>query len=349
MSKINTMTGVEVGRYYVSPTPGVGQSSRTSVNQWGDVAVSNRDPASVTKVSALLERCVDTNGNGMIDTSTGPNDIRPWGQDECVLWHTPLPLANGFGGGARPTAWEGVSQDPMTCEMPTARLWVGYKDAQNTAHFVRLDGDTGQIVDEATRPGWSANYFGPYGGAVNTAGDFFVVGYDNEVSVRIDAATLQIEELGLSPGNYKYGMGVDKSGNMWVGSFSGTDHIYHYDYAQKKWQGMGNGGNNAGGALGVAVDQENRVWGAANGPCRLIELDGDTKTWSNQNIALPGCGSPWGVSIDNEGYVWVVDKANQAFKVDPDTYEVKLIVKGLVNPYTYSDMTGQGLQLVLPQ
>lgn len=55
------------------------------------------------------------------------------------------------------------------------------------------------------------------------------------------------------------------------------------------------------------------------------------------------------MSIDNEGYVWVVDKANQAFKVDPDTYEIKLIVSGLINPYTYSDMTGQGLQLVLPQ
>lgn len=349
MSKINTMTGVEVGRYYVSPTPNVGQSSRTSVNQWGDVAVSNRDPASVTKVSALEARCVDKNGNGVIDTSTGPNDVRPWGQDECVLWHTPLPLANGFGGGARPTAWEGVAQDPITCEMPTARLWVGYKDAQNTAHFARLDGDTGTIVDEATRPNWSANFFGPYGGAVNTAGDLFVIGYDNEVSVRVDAVTLQIEELGLSPGQFKYGMGVDKNGNMWVGSFSGPDHMYFYDYAAKKWQGMGNGGNNAGGALGVAVDEMNRVWGAANGPCRLIELDGNTKTWSNQNITLPGCGSPWGVSIDNEGYVWVVDKSNQAFKVDPDTYEVKLIVKGLINPYTYSDMTGQGLQLVLPQ
>jgi streptogramin lyase len=167
--------------------------------------------------------------------------------------------------------------------------------------------------------------------------------------VRVDAATLQVEEIGNSPGSFKYGMGVDKYGNMWVGSFSGPHHLYFYDAAAKQWQGMGNGGNNAGGALGVAVDDEDRVWGAANGPCRLIELDGATKTWSNQNIALPGCSSPWGVSIDNEGYVWVVDKANQAFKVDPDTYEIKLVVTGLINPYTYSDMTGQGLQLVLPQ
>ena len=47
--------------------------------------------------------------------------------------------------------------------------------------------------------------------------------------------------------------------------------------------------------------------------------------------------------------MWIVDKGNKAFKVNPDTYKVELVVTGLVNPYTYSDMTGQGLQLVLPQ
>lgn len=34
--------------------------------------------------------------------------------------------------------------------------------------------------------------------------------------------TLEIEELGLSPGQYTYGMGVDQNGNMWVGSFSSS-------------------------------------------------------------------------------------------------------------------------------
>ena len=350
VSKINTMTGIEVGRYYTHPSmSGQAEPSRTSVNQYGDVAVSNRSLGSVTKVMALESKCIDKNGNGTIETSTGPNDIKPWGQDECVVWHTAFPLANGYSGGVRPTAWEGVAQDPNTCITPVPRLWIGYKEANNTAHFVRLHGDTGEVLDEALRPNWAANSFGPYGGAVNSAGDLFATGYDNEIGVRVDAATMQIEEIGNSPGTYKYGMGVDKHGNMWVGSFSGPHHLYFYDAAAKQWQGMGDGGTGFGGALGVAVDDEDRVWGAANGPCRLIELDGATKTWSNQNIVLPGCGSPWGVSIDNEGYVWVVDKANQAFKVDPDTYEFKLIVTGLINPYTYSDMTGQGLQLVLPQ
>jgi hypothetical protein len=45
--------------------------------------------------------------------------------------------------------------------------------------------------------------------------------------------------------------------------------------------------------------------------------------------------------------VWLVDKgANQAFKIDPDTLTVELVVEGFDGPYTYSDMTGVGLDLV---
>ena len=349
VSKINTMTGIEEGRYFTGPNGGAAEPSRTSVNQYGDVAVSNRTIGSTAKIAALKSKCIDKNNNGQIETSTGPNDIKPWGTDECQLWYTPFPMANGYSGGVRPTAWEGVAQNQETCETPVPRLWIAYKDAANTAHFVRLKGDTGEVLDDVLRPNWAANSFGPYGGAVNSEGDLYSVGYDNEVAVRIDSETLEITELGLSPGNFKYGMGIDFNGNMWVGSFSGPHHMYFYDAQLNKWEGIGNGGNPGGGALGVPIDQEGRVWGAANGPCRLIEADVMTKQFLKTDIVLPGCSSPWGVSIDNEGYVWVVDKANKAYKVDPDSYEIKLIVTGLINPYTYSDMTGQGLQLVLPQ
>ncbi|MEM9459765.1 MAG: hypothetical protein AAGF11_36650 [Myxococcota bacterium] len=76
-------------------------------------------------------------------------------------------------------------------------------------------------------------------------------------------------------------------------------------------------------------------------------VDTATATLEQDAIALPGCGDPVGVSIDGEGYAWVVDRAaEQAYKVDPETYGVELTVTGLVDPYTYSDMTGFGLSLV---
>jgi streptogramin lyase len=341
VSKINTMTGVEEGRYLVGP--GQTNASRTSVNQFGDVAVSSRHEGRVTKVAALEVRCVDKNNNGMIDTATDANYL-PWGEDECVLWDTPIPSPS-YTHGPRATAWEAVEQDLETCEMPTPRVWIGYKDGNNAAHFLRLDGDDGAILDDVVVENWSTS-FSPYGGAVNSEGDFIITGYNGDRVLHIDSETLEITDLGLPPGQYKYGMGVQGNGDIWVGSFSGPHNLYHYKWAEQQWVGLGQGG---GAILGVAVDKEGRVWGAGTGPCRLVEADAATDTYTATNIALPGCGSPWGVSVDNENYIWVVDKQNKAYKVDPNTHNVELVFDKLVNPYTYSDMTGQGLQLVIPQ
>lgn len=341
VSKINTMTGVEEGRYLVGP--GQTNASRTSVNQFGDVVVSSRHEGRVTKVAALEVRCVDKNNNGMIDTATDANFL-PWGEDECVLWDTPIPSPS-YTHGPRATAWEAVKQDAITCEMPVPRVWMGYKDQANTAHFVRLDGDDGTILDDVTFENWGTS-FSPYGGAVNSDGDFIVTGYDGDRVMMVDSETLALTDLGLPPGAYKYGMGVQGNGDIWIGSYSGTHNLYHYKWAEQEWVGLGSAG---GSILGVAADKEGRIWGAGTGPCRLVKADAMTDTYLETNIALPGCGSPWGVSIDNEGYVWVVDKQNKAYKVDPDSHTVELIFDKLVNPYTYSDMTGQGLQLVLPQ
>ena len=73
-----------------------------------------------------------------------------------------------------------------------------------------------------------------------------------------------------------------------------------------------------------------------------------TRTVIEQLIPLPGCSNPWGVAVDIEGYVWAPDmSASVAFKVDPETHQVVHTVQGLVGPYTYSDMTGAGLGLVI--
>ncbi len=298
---------------------------------------------SIIKISALKSKCIDSNNNGMIDTSTGPNDIRAWGTDECVLWTQSFP-SPGYSFGPRPTAWEGVSQDPVTCETPTPRVWGGWMDNANTAHFVRLDGDTGMQLDEVLRPNWFGSGYGPYGGAVNSAGDLYAVGLETTL-IHIDATTLILDEIPVPGDLASYGFAIDKNGDIWVGSY-GVNSMYHYKVAEKKWYPLGNGG---GWVLGLQTDKKGRVWGAGTGPCRLVHADVATVKYVNAAIPLPGCNQPWGASIDNEGFVWIVDKGNKAFKVNPDTYAVELVVMGLVDPYTYSDMTGQGLQLVIPQ
>src|SRR5688572_27504447 len=86
VSKIDTHTLQELGRYDTHPSAGGGLPSRTSVNLLGDVAVTNRQPGGVVKIASREDRCFDANGDGTIQTSHGANEVLPWGKDECVLW-----------------------------------------------------------------------------------------------------------------------------------------------------------------------------------------------------------------------------------------------------------------------
>ncbi len=339
VSKINTKTAIEEGRYRVAG----GSPSRTSVNLQGDVAVSSRHPGAVTKIAAKKENCFDANNDGEITTSTGPGDVLALGQDECVIW-TKMIGSTGYGFGPRATAWDSGAQDPETCEFPAPRLWIGWMDANYLAHFERLDGQTGDTLDEVTYA-WG-NSYSPYGGAVDAEGNFYATGLNTSPTIKIDAETVEITDLG-NPNGCKYGMTLDGNGDIWAGACFG-EGVYHWDHVDNSWTTLPNSGGTR--VNGIMADAAGNVWGAGSNSCRLVHIDVETESYVNNNIPLPGCSQPWGVSIDFEGYVWVVDRGNKAFKVDPDTYEVVATVNGLVGPYTYSDMTGVALkQQVMPQ
>lgn len=74
VSKIDTESAVEVARYRTTTNP-ANEPSRTSVNQFGDIAAGHRYAARVVKIAAQEEDCIDLNANGSVDTSTGPADI----------------------------------------------------------------------------------------------------------------------------------------------------------------------------------------------------------------------------------------------------------------------------------
>jgi hypothetical protein len=339
VSKIDTVSTIEEGRYQVTNDLAM-QSSRTSVNQYGDVAIGHRFSPRVTKVAARPENCVDKNNNGMIDTSTGPNDVRPWLEDECVLWSIDLPYnANG----TRAVAWEGGTIDPETCEntTPNPRLWVGYSG--NPLEVYRLDGATGAVLDHVQIA--SGGFV--YGGAVNAEGDFWVSDRAGLTLSRVDAETLEVSTFPL-PASQAYGIGMDQNGHPWFATYTsgpGVDFVYRFDPDTQTFHSAGGTG---GYYRGMNIDREGRAWVAGNSPCRLAVFDAETEMVINDAIALPGCVDPVGVSVDRDGYVWVVDRgASMAWKVDPTFHLVVGMVTGLVEPYTYSDMTGQGLNLVV--
>ncbi|MEM7152039.1 MAG: hypothetical protein AAF799_04315 [Myxococcota bacterium] len=342
VSKIDTITGVELARYYTGPSNGGDDPSRTSVNLAGDVAVTNRS-GGITKIAARDGDCVDANGNGTIETSTGPTDVLPFGQDECVLWNLGLPNGGSNTQGPRPTAWDaGASNNP--CAADSFRVWVGYYDiAVNQGHFYRLSGSDGTILDEVVTPNWSIDMsasYGPYGGAVDSGGHLWTTGLRGPL-VRIDGTTLEVQQWELPADTAAYGMTLDADGHAWTAGLNGE--LAHFDPDTELFEVFSLGSNSL---RGLQIDREGTLWAAVNGNCGIAQFDVATRTIVNPLIPLPGCITPVGVSIDVDGNVWVPDQgANLAFKVNPVTYDAQ-VTPGLVAPYTYSDMTGAGLGLV---
>jgi hypothetical protein len=346
VSKIDTASAIEVARYATGPNNP--DPSRTSVNLFGDVAIANRS-GSVVKIAAKLDDCVDANQDGEITTSQAADDVLPWGEDECVLWYHHVGFDNGGAGnqgGPRAIAWDAGVDGPDGCPSD-ATLWVGWRDQPHAAVKIRrLDGETGGLLGEVDVPDWQDQWgHGTYGGATDKQRDFWGLGTLGTL-VRVDAETLAVTRFdNPEKGRVVYGIALDQLGDPWLGGWDGS--LWRFDVVGQTWEDRGQVGTPAR-LRGLAIDQHGHAWIAGNAPCGLVRYDTVVGQTVALHIELPNCIEPVGVSIDAASFVWVVDRgASMAYKVDPDTQTVVATVTGLVSPYTYSDMTGAGLDVVV--
>ncbi|MBC8071522.1 MAG: hypothetical protein IAG13_24555 [Deltaproteobacteria bacterium] len=208
ISKIDTQTVTEVGRYLTRPD-GAGDPSRTSVSQSGHVAVANRS-GGVTKIYADISFCNESNGTAGIQTSED-NTFLPWGEDECVAWHTPFAYES-----QRPVAWAQGTLDPNSCTFVNERLWTAGR-LGNQFDVLLLDGDTGAVIDQVQIPGLMNDGYGMYGGAVDGDGNFWVstLGSGNRL-IRVDIDNMDFEVWNTPAGPHWYGMTVDDQNQVWL-------------------------------------------------------------------------------------------------------------------------------------
>jgi sugar lactone lactonase YvrE len=369
MVRIDVDTGEIVGEWLSAPDGQGRNPSRTTVDKFGNTWLSNRNEAaggkgSVTRVGVIrggtrsnsdgtanpagdylkgpfgYNTCLDRDGDGLIATSRGLGDIRPWtnaggadsnggvttAADECLITYSRVAGTN-----TRTVAVDSNND-----------LWTG---GSNTQHQ-KISGVDGTPLTAPFSLGC-----GGYGGLVDKAGTLWSARFGTNL-LRYEPGSGSGACLDTTHGDY--GLGMDPQ----------TGEIWHTQVNSGRTVKMDAAGNILGSfphghprAQGVAVDMDGNVWVAH-------ALDNGTNTVGHLrtdgtfvgNVVLPGGNGPTGVAVDTNGKVWVTNiNSNNAQRIDPDAgpiggggfpvgaVDLTVDLGPGAGPYNYSDMTGSVL------
>lgn len=331
--KIDTRTMTERARYRTHASTS-SLPSRTSVNLNGDVAVANRGQgidgvagqSGVTVISTRAETCIDRNADGMLQTSSGPNDLLDWEDDECVRWHHPFDARSN-----RPVAWTTGTYDADACRWVDTRLWTATSHAPGQARVVLFDGDDGTILGDVVIDDWVTDDDRiVYGGAVDSHNDFWFIPPSGNLlgHVRLDDLTYEVIE---GPEHNDYGVFIDSSDRVLVANGS----LARFDPADDTWT-IGQCG-----CTQVVELPDGELWGNS-----LVRIDGTTLMPASDPVN--GDELPWGLSVDIDGRLMAV-YTDRVARIDVATGGTQTFYPAS-SPnlifYTYSDMTGWGLMNV---
>ncbi|MGB0383557.1 MAG: VWA domain-containing protein [Ardenticatenaceae bacterium] len=326
--KVDTLTGDIKGEYRSAPD-GRGKSpSRTTVDLNGNVWSGNRAEVQGGLGSAVHvalsenNQCVDRNGNGVIDTSTGLGDIKDWpntgnaddnggvstAEDECIIHYVRV--------GSRNTRHTSVDANN--------NVWIG-GFGSGARRFDLVDGTTGNVLD-------SAGPFtcGGYGGLVDSDGILWSSRGSGLLRYDPVAKTHQCISVGNS-----YGMAVDSQGHIWNAQWT-SNTVTKVDAAGNVVATYSTGGS---ASRGVAITADDNVWIANSSSGTVTRLDNSGAVLAT----IPVGNQPTGVAVDTVGKVWVTNLgSSSAMRIDPANNSVDETVDlgAGANPYNYSDMTG---------
>lgn len=330
VSKVDTASYTELGRYTVTVdwTLNGEQNgpSRTSVDSSGDVYAGARYGNNVTKVSAAGEDCPDTNGDGMITTSTGVGDVLAEGEDDCVLWTTNIM------GDARGVAVQEIAprfeieqvpdSDPIITEIPGAKfLWVGGHDTQK---LHKLDAETGEILFTITPPS------AVYGLALDGRGNLWIaaqkteqtgsMNVDNGAFGRVDTARCVDDTCDDEP--------------ACITRCSPTSCPDTCDDALlERIEPLEDGFDETTSAMssyGVTVDCNQRVWlGGAYGGIGVKRYDPLADADARLSLVPMVAGTDFngvnGIAADANGFVWGAAGDEGVWRIDSDSLDFQQV------------------------
>ncbi len=348
ISKVDTQTGKEVGRYYTGPPIGNDyaylQPSRTVVDRNGNCWVANRPFADATMIqiattggedrnnNSIIETSMDANNNGVID----PFEILPWGQDERVLRHYVVQPAdqirglvidkNGF-------LWVGLSAATMVAKVDP-----------NLPTSIYAPNLTPTLVPHLATATTAQS---PYGLALSPNGNIYVA-TGGEYAFEINTGSATVTETIFHPGNWNYGIAVDQNCIVWLANTVPPYGCIRWDPTQTVgnpalgWTLSGLGAPGVG--RGITVDFNNDIWMACNDTLDSVVKFSNTPTPTVIGVYPTPSQAMVGVGVAIDGNIIAVPGGNSLWtKLDVNTGNI--IVTGgpqLVGmaPYSYSDFTG---------
>jgi DNA-binding beta-propeller fold protein YncE len=343
VSKLNTRTMVEEGRYRTHAEDGA-NPSRTSVSVDAHaVVVQNRNKPAIVKLWAQHEFCDEMkNGVPGLQTSMGANDVLGLDEDDCVAWYKTFDDMTV----QRPVQWTTGEQN-ADCDYLDQKIWTVTGQNGTPGHcgtdgvwVQRLNGGTGDTEEKFHIPEEEfpcAGTRGAYGGAVDEDGNFWFQGWQTNKLARVEFDTLDYQVWDVPGNGYNYGITVDREGRAWL-----TDPLQRFDPESEEWvQGP------VSATTGIAEDSEGRMWLGDGTNLTWVDretlVQGDVIQLPDQN--LPQENLPRGIAVDVDGMVWAVRRIGiHAYRVDPADPQNIAIYDGLDTAYTYSDMTGGQLQ-----
>lgn len=229
VAKIDTETMVEVARYR---TTELEQSSpeTVAVSLSGNPVVAD-DPGGtwergeLTKFYGDLADCVDVNGDGVITTSSGTNDVLPWDQEECRAWSLPLDYRY-----QAPAVWTPGVFDMATCKYEQEMVWSGgIRQDDQTMEVILVDGEAGTIVQQIPVDVGDSTY-GLFALATDAEGNLWGTTISTQSSLtRIDRETFEIDTWPVAG---SWSLAIGRSGYVFA---CGLNGIARFDPNTETW------------------------------------------------------------------------------------------------------------------
>jgi len=351
ISKVDTETGKEVGRYYTGPPNGAGvhdylSPSRTVVDKDGNCWVANRttgDYPSVTQIvttggddrnlNSLIDTSNDVDGDGVINSG----EILAWGLDERVKRHYLL-------GSTITNPARGILIDQA------GFLWVGLSTSTDV---LKIDPELpiatyAPNLPAAFAPSLASVHTGkvPYGLALAPNGLIYMSTHyywafeidPGLASGGTAAGPAVTDSIQHTPyGNY--GIAVDKDCNVWL-SVATHQVCLRWDTLADTWTVSGLGAPDLG--RGITVDFDNNVWMSCTGTSTVVRYNNTPSPTVYAVYSTPVSGAI-GVGVASDGNLIVTAGGPLWCKVNTTSGAVMPLpgpTLAGVEPYTYSDFTG---------